>query len=88
MVKIAHSKGMYVILDWVANHTAWDNQWITDHPDWYTHDASGKIIPPVADWSDVAELNYNNKEMRDAMIDAMKFWVNCWINPIKLRDKI
>ena len=75
MVKIAHSKGMYVILDWVANHTAWDNQWITDHPDWYTHDASGKIIPPVADWSDVADLNYNNKDMRAAMIDAMKFWV-------------
>jgi glycosidase len=74
-VNAAHAKGMKVILDWVANHTAWDHPWITEHPEWYTHDANGKIVPPVADWSDVADLNFDNKELRKAMIESMKFWV-------------
>ena len=68
---------MGVILDWVANHTAWDNAWLKEHPDWYTHDSVGNIIfPPGTDWTDVADLNYENKEMRAAMIDAMRFWVD------------
>jgi len=75
IVEEAHKLGMLVILDWVANHTAWDNVWITEHPDWYTHNDKGEIISPVEDWTDVADLNYNNPEMRKAMVDSMKFWV-------------
>ena len=75
MVKKAHQLGMKVILDWVGNHTAFDHAWITSHPEYYTKDEKGNIIPPVADWSDVADLNYDNKEMRKAMTEAMKFWL-------------
>ena len=45
------------------------------HPDWYTHDSTGVIVPPVADWTDVADLNYDSKPMRAVMVDAMKFWL-------------
>jgi glycosidase len=72
----AHQLGMSVILDWVANHTSWDNAWITDHPDWYSQNAAGNIIiPPGTNWNDVADLNFNNTDMKLAMIDAMKYWV-------------
>lgn len=75
LVNKAHSKGMKVILDWIANHTSWDNAWITDHPDWYTQEG-GKIISPKGmGWNDVADLNFSNKDMRAAMIDAMTYWV-------------
>ncbi|MEA3445529.1 MAG: alpha-amylase family glycosyl hydrolase [Bacteroidota bacterium] len=70
-----HSMGMYVILDWVANHTAWDNSLISEHPDWYTHDTTGTIISPVEDWSDVADLNYENRDLRNYMSDALVYWV-------------
>lgn len=77
LVEACHERGMGVILDWVANHTAWDNVWLKQHPDWYTHDSVGNIIyPPGTDWTDVADLNYDNKDMRAAMIDAMRFWVD------------
>ena len=77
LVESCHERGMGVILDWVANHTAWDNVWVKQHPDWYTHDSTGNIIyPPGTDWTDVADLNYDNKEMRVAMIDAMRYWVD------------
>jgi len=77
LVESCHERGMGVILDWVANHTAWDNNWLKQHPDWYTHDENGNIIyPKGTDWTDVADLNYNNKDMRAAMIDAMRFWVD------------
>ena len=77
LVESCHERGMGVILDWVANHTAWDNAWLKEHPDWYTHDSVGNIIfPPGTDWTDVADLNYDNKDMRAAMIDAMRFWVD------------
>ncbi|MEI6455122.1 MAG: alpha-amylase family glycosyl hydrolase [bacterium] len=75
LVKKAHSLGMYVIIDWVANHTSWDNTLIREHPDWYKQDKSGKIISPVADWTDVAGLDYSKPGLRKYMSDAMLFWV-------------
>ena len=75
LVNEIHKKGMYVIIDWVANHTSWDNNWMTEHPEYYTKDSVGNIIPPVPDWSDVADLNYENKDLRKEMIAALKFWV-------------
>ncbi len=75
LVSEAHNRGMAVILDWVANHTAWDNPWIA-HTDWYSQDGNGNIIhPPGTNWNDVADLNFENTDMRAAMIDAMRYWV-------------
>ncbi len=76
LVKKAHGMGFKVIIDCVANHTAWDNVWMKDHKDWYTQDSLGNVIPPDPDWSDVADLNYNNQQMRAAMINVMKYWVS------------
>ncbi len=76
LVSKAHGMGMKVILDWIANHTSWDNVWITEHKDWYVAGGNGEIIsPPGFNWTDVAELNYNNKDMRAAMTDAIEYWV-------------
>ncbi|MFN3530502.1 MAG: alpha-amylase family glycosyl hydrolase [Bacteroidia bacterium] len=75
LVQAAHQKGMAVILDWVANHTAWDHPWIDAHPDWYTRDGSGTIVhPPGTNWLDVADLNFDKQEMRQAMIADMRYW--------------
>lgn len=74
LVSKAHGLGMKVIIDWVANHTAWDNAWLTDHPDWYKKDSTGKFVSPF-DWTDVVSLNYDNRDMRKAMMDAMCYWV-------------
>jgi cyclomaltodextrinase len=75
LVKMVHKMGMYVIIDWVANHTAWDSRWIEEHPEFYTQDSLGNIISPNPDWTDVADLNFDNKELWSEMIDALKFWV-------------
>ena len=76
LVATAHGKGMKVILDWVANHTSWDNDWITEHKEWYTQDAGGNIISPSGmGWNDVADLNFDNRELRQAMTEAMVYWV-------------
>jgi glycosidase len=76
MVAQAHARKLNVVIDWVANHTAWDHAWITAHPDWYTHNSAGQIISPAGTgWNDVADLNYANADMRQAMIASMKFWV-------------
>lgn len=76
LVEQAHNRDMAVILDWVANHTAWDNAWITEHPQYYQTDNEGNIIsPPDTGWQDVAQLDYNNPDLQTAMIDAMSYWV-------------
>ncbi|MEI7662668.1 MAG: alpha-amylase family glycosyl hydrolase [Bacteroidota bacterium] len=76
LVEAAHNRNMCVILDWVANHTSWDNGWITSHKDWYLQDAKGNILsPPGMGWNDVAQLNFNIIAMRLEMIRDMKYWV-------------
>lgn len=75
LVDQAHQKDMAVIIDWVANHTAWDNPWI-ENKSWYSQNAAGDIIiPPGTNWQDVADLNFDNAQMRQAMIDAMQYWI-------------
>jgi glycosidase len=75
-VKAAHAQGMYVILDWVANHTAWDNVLVTEHPDWYVRDWKGDFRPtPWWDWEDVIDLDYDKPEVRQYMTEALKYWV-------------
>ncbi|MFT4758627.1 MAG: alpha-amylase [Paraglaciecola sp.] len=82
MMKAIHDQGMYGIIDWVPNHTGWDNPWIAEHPEWFTQDKDGNVIDPIDPeteeswgWTDVADLNFDNMDMRAAMIDAMAFWV-------------
>lgn len=74
LVKKAHLLGFKIILDWVANHSGWDNPW-TANKSWYHTDSAGNIVPPNNDWTDVAWLNYQNQDMRRAMIEAMSYWV-------------
>ncbi len=75
LVDEAHEMGFKVIIDWVANHTAWDNPW-TQNKDWYALTEEGDFMPPTGtDWSDVIQLNYENEEMRAGMIDALQYWV-------------
>ena len=74
-VKAAHEAEMKVIIDWVADHTAWDNAWVKSKPDWYKKDAAGKIVSPNEFWEDTAGLDYRNRDMRSEMIKAMAFWV-------------
>ena len=82
LVTQAHDLGIYVILDWVPGHTGWDNHWIKDHPEYYLQNEAGEIIDPINPytgvsfgWTDVADLNYDNMDMRQAMREAMVYWV-------------
>jgi glycosidase len=74
LVAAAHTLGMAVIFDWEANDTSWDNAWITSNPSWYVQNSSGQI-QQLSTYTDVAALNFNNQDMRIAMIRAMKYWV-------------
>ncbi|MEO5816928.1 MAG: alpha-amylase family glycosyl hydrolase [Gemmatimonadaceae bacterium] len=81
-VTAAHAQGTKVLLDWVPNHTAFDHTWITQHKDFYVSKPDGTIINARdneghdTDWTDVAELNYDNPAMRKAMIADMRFWLD------------
>ncbi|MDE5789844.1 MAG: alpha-amylase [Muribaculaceae bacterium] len=74
VVKTAHDNGMKVIIDWVPNHSGRDNAWVKNHPDWYERNEKGEMYGPY-DWTDVYEFDYSNPKMREAMTDAMAFWL-------------
>ncbi len=76
LVDTIHQMGMHVIVDWVANHSAWDNKLATTHPEWYTKTSEGNFQPtPWYDWDDVIDFDYNQPGLRKYMTDALKFWV-------------
>jgi glycosidase len=74
LVNKIHELGMYVIIDWVANHTAWDHSWTISNPEFYTKDSTGNFVIP-SNWTDVIDLNYSNQGLREAMLDALVYWV-------------
>ena len=74
-VAAAHEHGMKVWLDWVPNHVAVENPWVTSHPEYFTKDAKGQMIHPHG-WGDVYELNYQNEGLVNEMNSALKFWVD------------
>jgi len=74
LVEAAHAHGFKIIIDIVANHTAWDSV-LMKHPEYYKHDAGGQVISPVPDWADVAALNYSNPELRKYVLDMLKYWL-------------
>ncbi len=75
LIKAIHDAGMFVIIDWVANHSAWDNPLAKSNPAFYNRDKKGKFLQPNDDWTDVIDFNYDNLDMRSYMLGALKFWV-------------
>ena len=75
LVKLAHSLGFKVIIDWVANHTGWDHVWTTIHPEYFKKDSSSNDFKIASGMDDIIELDYKNPALRKAMIDAMQYWV-------------
>ena len=85
LVAKAHDLGFHVIMDWVPNHSSWDNQLTVEHPDWYEKDAKGNFIPPLGfDWTDVIQFNWKNKDLQDYMLGALKFWVDLGIDGFRV----
>lgn len=74
LIESAHELGIKVILDWVANHAAWDNNWTIDHPDYFVRDEKGNFLSPY-DWTDVIQIDHNNESAHDAMREAMCYWI-------------
>jgi len=75
LVDAAHRRGMKVFIDIVINHTSWDSVLLEKHPDWYTHDSAGKIVPPNPDWVDVADLDWTRPALRQYMTEMLVRWL-------------
>lgn len=76
LVTAAHENGIYIILDWVPNHTGWDHTWLKTNPEFYTKNDQGAVIHPEGtDWTDTADLNYDNEDLQTAMIADLKYWI-------------
>ena len=80
LVDSVHARDMHIIIDLVANHTAWDHSWLDEHPDMYSDGPIDGFTVPVlngdtTDWTDVVELDFDNPRTRQEMIDVMQYWV-------------
>jgi glycosidase len=74
LIQLIHKHEMKVIIDWVANHTGREHEWMQSHPDWFSQDADGNFTERNG-WEDVVDLNFENQDMRAALIGAMQYWV-------------
>jgi glycosidase len=85
LVAKAHELGFHVIIDWVPNHSSWDNKLAVEHPDWYTKDAKGNFIPPLGfDWTDVIQFDWSKKELQDYMLNTLKFWTDLGVDGFRV----
>lgn len=75
LLATVHAHGLKLIIDLVANHTSWDSKLMEEHPEWFTKDSAGAVVPPNADWHDVADLDYGHAGLRAYMKEMMLYWV-------------
>ena len=81
----SHELGFHVIIDWVPNHSSWDNKLTQEHPDWYKKDSIGNFTPPIGtDWTDVIQFDWSKKGLQDYMIGALKFWVDLGVDGFRV----
>ena len=85
LIAKSHELGFHVIIDWVPNHSSWDNKLAEEHPDWYVKDSTGNFIPPIGtDWTDVIQFDWSKKGLQDYMIGALKFWVELGVDGFRV----
>ncbi len=85
LVSKAHEMGFHVIIDWVPNHSSWDNKLTVQHPDWYVRDSTGNFTPPIGtDWTDVIQFDWTNKDLQDYMLGALEFWVTLGVDGFRV----
>ena len=75
LVSTAHQLGFKLIIDWVANHTGWDHKWTVSNPAYYRKDSATGDFKMASGMDDIIELDYTNPALRQAMIEAMSYWV-------------
>lgn len=74
LVEKVHEAGMYIVIDWVPNHSSWDNPLIVEHPEWYEKDENGEMFSPF-DWTDVVQFDYDQPGLREYMVNTLKWWL-------------
>lgn len=85
LLEKAHELGFHLIIDWVPNHSSWDNPLTEHHPEFYVKDSTGSFIPPIGtDWTDVIQFDWSNNGLHDYMIEALKFWVNLGVDGFRV----
>jgi len=85
LIAKSHELGFHVIIDWVPNHSSWDNKLTQEHPDWYKKDSIGNFTPPIGtDWTDVIQFDWSKKGLQDYMIGALKFWVDLGVDGFRV----
>jgi glycosidase len=75
LVRMTHDLGMFLVIDWVPNHSAWDNPLVNEHPEWYAKDSTGNMFSPF-DWTDVVQFDYDQQGLRDYMTETLQWWLN------------
>jgi len=85
LIEQTHDMGFHILIDWVPNHSSWDNPIAKEHPEWYIKDSTGSFIPPLGtDWTDVIQLDWSQQGLQDYMIEAFKFWVNLGVDGFRV----
>ena len=74
LVHEIHDNGMKCIIDVVYNHTAPDSWLAKNHPEYFCKFPGGDLRSHNAEWEDIADLDYMNKELWAYQIDTLKMW--------------
>ncbi len=76
---------------WVENHPEyytrveegskpWKKEWMNEHPEYFKRLEKLNMTYPIhheeTDWWDVADLNFDNKDLRNEFKQIFKFWVS------------
>ena len=73
LIKKIHSLGMECIIDVVYNHTSPDSWLVENHEEFFYIKQMGQWATRWGDWTDIVDLDYNNKELWDYQIQTLKY---------------
>ncbi len=81
LIHDVHSRGLRLVIDIVFNHTSRDSRLLSEHPEWFYHNALGEVTNRVGEWWDITDFDFKaDRRLWVELADTLCFYAGLGVD--------